>query len=149
MGIIPSAQADQVVINGYATLDFPVSVKLNKTGCQNIPFEYITDDNLARENTVFLVAITPNSSKRVYGYAVWFSTQTYMGDKALPPMPRIGVLQVKVCRKAFMYSSTSTQLTLAAKPGTYTVKFNAGNTDPVTGSVFGEKIELTRKIKFF
>jgi hypothetical protein len=48
-----------------------------------------------------------------------------------------------------MFSSTSTQLTLAAKPGTYTVKFNAGITDPITGSVIGKKIELTRKIKFY
>jgi hypothetical protein len=85
----------------------------------------------------------------VYGYAAWFSTQTSLGDKALPPMARIGVLQVKVCRTAFMYSKSSTKLTLAAKPGVYTVNFNAGNTDPVTGSLIGEKIELTRKIKFY
>jgi hypothetical protein len=142
------AHADQIVLDGYATLNYPSTVKLNRTGCQNIPFEYVTDENLSRENTVFLVAITPNNSKRVYGYAAWLSTQTYMGDKALPPMARIGVLQVKVCRKAFMYSSLSTKLTLASKPGTYTVYFNAGNTDPVTGSVIGERIEIKRKIKF-
>jgi hypothetical protein len=145
---IPSAHADQIVLDGYATLDFPATVKLVKTGCQNIPFKYVTDDNLSRENTVFLVAITPNDSKRVYGYAAWFSTQTALGDKALPPMARIGVLQVKVCRTAFMYSKSSTKLTLAAKPGTYKIYFNAGNTDPATGSLIGEKIELIRKIKF-
>jgi hypothetical protein len=149
VGVVPTARADQIVIDGYATIDFPASVKLNKTGCQNIPFKYVTDDNLSRENTVFLVAITPNESKRVYGFATWFSTQTSLGDKALPPMARIGVLQVKVCRKAFMYSPSSTKLTLAAKPGTYTVNFNAGNTDPATGSLIGEKIEITRKIKFY
>jgi hypothetical protein len=148
LGFIPSAYADQVILDGYVTLDYPGMVKLNKTGCQNIPFKYVTDENLSRENTVFLVAITPNDSKRVYGYAAWFSTQTHLGDKALPPMARIGVLKVKVCRKAFMYSSLSTKLTLASKPGTYTVYFNAGNTDPITGSVIGERIELKRTIRF-
>ncbi len=148
LGIIPSAHADQVIINGYATINYPSSVKLNKTGCQNIPFQYVTDDNLPRENTVFFVAITPKNSKRVYGYAAWFSTQTSLGDKALPPMSRIGVLQVKVCRKAFMYSSSSKNLTLAAKPGNYLIQFNAANTDPVNGSVIGEKIEMIRPIIF-
>lgn len=47
-----------------------------------------------------------------------------------------------------MSSPSSTKLTLGAKPGIYTISFNAGNTDPVTGSLIGEKIELTRKIKF-
>jgi hypothetical protein len=124
-------------------------VKLKKTGCQNIPFKYVTDENLSRENTVFIVAITPKESNRVFGFATWLSTQTSMGEKALPPMARIGVLQVKICRKAFMYSRNSTNLTLAAKPGTYTANFRAGNTDPVTGSLIGERIELTREIKFY
>ncbi len=147
--VLPSAHADQIVIDGYASIDYPSAVKLKKTGCQNIPFKYVTDDDLSRENTVFLVAITPNGSKRVYGFATWFSTQTSLGEKALPPMARIGVLQVKVCRKAFMYAPSSTKLTLAAKPGTYTINFNAGITDPVTGALIGEKIELTREIKFY
>ena len=147
MGVIPSAHAEEIIIDGYVTINYPATVKLNKTGCQNIAFKYVTDENLSRENTVFLVAITPNDSKRVYGYAAWFSTQTYMGDEALPPMARIGVLQVKVCRKAFMASSKSTKLTLASKPGTYTVVFGAGTYD-ATGSLTGEKIEFKRKIKF-
>ena len=149
VGVFPSAQAVQIVIDRYATIDYANKVKLNKTGCQNIPFKFVTDDDLARENTFFFIAITPNESKRVYGYAAWFSTQTSLGDKAHPPMARIGVLQVKVCRKAFMYAPSSTTLTLAAKPGTYTVYFNAGTTDPVTGAVVGEKIEIKRFIKFY
>ena len=148
MGVIPSAHAEEITIEGYVTINYPATVKLNKTGCQNIAFKYVTDENLPRENSVFLVAITPNDSKRVYGYAAWISTLTYMGDQALPPMARIGVLQVKICRKAFMYSSKSTKLTLASKPGTYTIYFNAGTYDE-TGSLSGEKIELKRKIKFF
>jgi hypothetical protein len=147
IGVIPAAHAEEIIIDGYVTINYPAMVKLNKTGCQNIAFKYVTDDDLPRENTVFLVAITPNDSKRVYGYAAWASTQTYMGDQALPPMARIGVLQVKICRKAFMYSAKSTKLTLASKPGTYTVYFNAGTYDE-TGSLTGEKIEFKRKIKF-
>ena len=147
-GVFPPAQAAQIIIDRYATIDYATKVKLTKSGCQNIPFRFVTDDDLARENTFFFVAITPNDSKRLYGYAAWFSTQTSLGDKAHPPMARIGVLQVKVCRKAFMYAPSSTTLTLAAKPGTYTVHFNAGTTDPLTGAVVGEKIELTRKINF-
>jgi hypothetical protein len=147
MGVIPSAHAEEIIIDGYVTINYPATVKLNKTGCQNIAFKYVTDEILSRENTVFLVAITPNDSKRVYGYAALFSTQTYMGDEALPPMARIGVLQVKVCRKAFMYSSKSTKLTLASKPGSYTIYFNAGTYDE-TGSLTGKKIEFKRKIKF-
>ena len=148
IGFIPSAHADQITIDGYVTIDYPATVKLKKTGCQNIPFKFVTDENLSRENTVFVIAITPINSKRVYGYAAWFSTQTSQGDQALPAMARIGVLQVKICRKAFMYSSKSTNLTLASKPGVYKIYFNASHTDPVTGSLIGEKIELTRKIKF-
>lgn len=148
VGLIPSAYADQIVLDGYATIEYPSEIKLKKVGCQDIPFNYVTDENLSRENTVFLIAITPNNSKRVYGFATWLSTQTSLGDKALPPMARIGVLKVKVCRNAYQSSPTSTKLALAAKPGVYTISFNAGNTDPVTGSLIGEKIELTRKIRF-
>ncbi|MSV56956.1 MAG: hypothetical protein F2906_07135 [Actinobacteria bacterium] len=148
MGVIPSAHAEEITIDGYVTINYPATVKLNQTGCQNIAFKYVTDENLPRENSVFLVSITPNDSKRVYGYAAWMSTLTYMGDQALPPMARIGVLQVKICRKAFMYSSKSTKLTLASKPGTYTIYFNAGTYDE-NGSLTGEKIEFKRKIKFY
>ena len=148
LSAMPSATATQILIEGYATIDYPTKVKLGKSGCQNIPFKYVTDELLPRENTVFTIAITPKGSKRVYGIAAWFSTQTSAGEKALPPMSRIGVLQVKVCRKAFWYSPTATKLTLASKPGKYRLFFNAGSTDPVTGSLIGEKIEIIREIEF-
>ena len=147
MGFTPSAHADRIEIPGYATVNFPTTVKLQKTGCQEIPFSYETDENLARENTVFIVAIAPQNSKKAYGYAPWFSTQTYMGDKALPAMARIGVLQVKICRKPFLYSSKATVKTPGISPGTYRIIFDAGNTDPATGAVVGERIELFRTIK--
>jgi hypothetical protein len=147
-GLISPAFADQVVIDGFATLAYPNSVKLKKTGCQTIPITYETDDKLSRENTVFLVAIVPQNSKQTYGYAAWFSTLTYLGDQALPPMARIGALQVKVCRKAWMYSSKATKPTPAIVPGTYRILFNAGYYDSVTGVLLEDKIEIIRKIKF-
>jgi hypothetical protein len=64
-------------------------------------------------------------------------------------MSRVGVLQVKVCRKAFLYSSTATKVTLASKPGKYRIFFNASFTDPETGSLIGEKIEMIREIEFY
>jgi len=149
LGLMPEANADQVAIDGFATLNYPAKVKLKSTGCQEILFDYVTDDTLARENTVFFVAITPTNSKQSLGYAAWFSTQTYMGEKALPPMARIGTLRVKVCRKAFMYSTAATKKTPGINPGTYRVYFDAGNLDPETGAISGEKIEITRLIKFY
>jgi hypothetical protein len=144
-----SARADEVVLDGFATLNYPAEVKLKAKGCQEIPIRYVTDDNLSRENTVFLVSITPTNSKQSHGYAAWFSTQTAMGEKALPPMARIGALQVKVCRKAFIYSTAATKKTPGIKPGKYRIFFNAGNMDPESGRVVGEKIEIIRVIKFY
>lgn len=148
VSLVPTAYADEVTIEGFATLNYPAQVKLKATGCQYVSVPYVTDDNLARENTVFFVAITPTNSKQSYGYAAWFSTQTAMGDQALPSMSRIGKLQVKVCRKPFIYSSAATKKTPGIKPGTYRIFFNAGYLDPVTGDIVGEKIEITRSIKF-
>lgn len=143
------AHADSVVIEGFATLDYPSEVKLKATGCQEIPIRYITEENLPRENTTFLVAVTPNDSKQTYGYAAWLSTQTSKGKKALPSMARIGTLKLKVCRKAFFYSSAATKKTPGIKRGTYRIFFNAGNLDPQTGALVGDKIEIIRFIKFY
>jgi hypothetical protein len=146
---MPTAVASELVIPGFATVNYPESVKLKKTGCQNIPFKYLTDENLVRENTVFLISIAPENTKRVYGYVAWLSTQTSMGENALPSMARIGILQLKVCRKAFMYSSQATRKTPGITPGTHRIFFNAGNVDPITGNVIGEKIEIIRSIRFY
>lgn len=143
-----SAQADQVIIEDFVTITYPQSIKLKKTGCQEITFPYVTSDTLPRENTAFLIAITPVKSKQTYGYAAWFSTQTHLGEKALPPMARIGSLKVKVCRKAFLYSSNSTKKTPAISPGVYRIHFDATYIDPETGGLIGEKFEEYRDIRF-
>lgn len=143
-----SAIADQVVIEDFVTINYPQSIKLKKTGCQEIAFPYVTSENLPRENTAFLIAITPIKNKQTYGYAAWFSTQTYKGENALPPMARIGSLKVQICRKAFFYSSKSTKKTLASSPGKYRIIFNATYIDPITGGPTGEKFEEIREIVF-
>jgi hypothetical protein len=148
-GFMPNAAASEIVIPGFAMVSYPESVKLKKTGCQNIPFKYLTDENLVRENTAFLIAIAPQDSKRVYGFVAWLSTQTSMGENALPSMSRIGILQLKVCRKPFLYSPKATRKTPGIAPGNHRIFFNAGNLDPATGNVVGEKIEIIRDIKFY
>ena len=145
---IESASAEETTIPGFVTLTYPNLVKLKKTGCQEIPVHYVTDENLARENTVFFVAITPFTSRQTFGYAAWFSTQTYRGTNALPPMARIGTLKVKVCRSPFLYSGNATKKTPGINPGTYRLYFDAGYLDAQTGDLVGEKIEIAKVIKF-
>ena len=144
----PSANADQAVLEGFATFTYPTIVKLKKSGCQEIQIKYTTDENLARENTVMIVALTPTNSRRAYGYAAWMSTLTFMGENALPAMSRIGVLPVKVCRKEWMYSTKATKLTPAINPGTFRLVLGGSTYDAVTGEMSAEKIEIYRSIKF-
>lgn len=147
--VIPApANADEVVLEGFATFNFPSTVKLRKTGCQEIKVNYVTDEDLPRENSVMIVAITPMNSRRAHGYAAWLSTLTYMGEDALPAMARIGTLPIKVCRKAWMFSAKATKLTPAITPGTYQIIFGGSFYDAVTGEMNDGKIEISRKIKF-
>jgi hypothetical protein len=138
-----------LTIPEFADFKYPDRVKLKPKGCQNIPIEYVTDDNLSRENTVFLVAITSKTTKQAYGYAAWFSKQTALGENALPPMARIGVLQIKVCRTPFKYSKNATKMTPGIKPGIYRIFFDAGTTDAQTGEVSKDKIEIIRYINMY
>ena len=142
------AKADQAVLEGFASFSYPTTIKLKKSGCQEIQIKYTTNENLARENTVMLVAVTPPSSRRAYGYVAWMSSMTFMGEEALPPMPRIGTLTIKVCRKEWLYSSKATKLTPAIFPGTFRLVFAGSTYDAVTGEMNQEKIEIYRKITF-
>lgn len=142
------ASADQVTLNGFSTFTYPGAVKLKKSGCQEIPIGYVTDEKLPREDTAFLIVITPKSNKKAYGLVAWFSTLTYMGENAMPANSRIGTLKIKVCRKPWLYSSKATKLTPAITPGTYRIFFDGSFVDPITGGLVGEKIEIIRTIKF-
>lgn len=145
---VAPAGADEVELPGYTKLTYPESVKLKKNGCQKINVSYETEEALSRENTFFLIAITPKTSKRSVGSAAWFATLTHMGDKALPAMSRIGALQVKVCRKAWLFSANATKLTPAVQPGSYRIFFIGGTIDPATGATMQEKVEIIRSISF-
>lgn len=141
------AMADVATLEGFATFTYPTTVKLKKSGCQEIRVKYVTDENLPRENSVMIVAITPTNSRRAYGYAAWLSTLTYMGENALPPMARIGSLPIKVCRKEWLYSPKAENLTPAINPGTFRIVFGGSFYDPITGEMSTEKVEIYRKIK--
>ena len=146
LGTLP-AHADDVTIPGFADLNYSNPVKLKSSGCQELKFSYITDDNLARESTVFLVELVHKSKKIIYGGAVWFSAMTYKGPDALPSMSRIGNLKIKVCRKAWVMGSGSNQEKFpAVNPGTYRLYFAGGNMDPDTGAKSGDKVEVTKTL---
>ena len=144
------AKAANLTIPGFAEINYQSSVKLKPKGCQNLKFSYVTDDNLARENTVFLVQLVHKTKKIVYGGAVWFSAFTSKGPDALPAMPRIGTLQIKICRNAWTAGTDANQQKYPAViPGTYRLYFAGGYVDPETGEKTGEKIEELRQIKLF
>jgi hypothetical protein len=145
---MPAAYAADVTIEGFASLTYEDPVKLKTTGCQDIKFSYVTDDNLARENTVFLVQLVHKSKKIIYGGAVWFSTFTSKGPDALPSMSRIGTLKIKICRNAWtMGTGASKEKLPAVVPGTYRLYFAGGYVDPETGTKTGDKVEVYRMLK--
>ena len=141
------AHADDVTIPGFADINYSNPVKLKSSGCQDLKFSYVTDDTLARENTVFLVQLVHKSKKIVYGGAVWFSAMTYKGPDALPSMSRIGTLKIKVCRKAWVMGTGSNQEKFpAVTPGTYRLYFAGGTMDPETGAKSGDKVEVIKTL---
>ena len=145
---MPVAHAADVTIEGFANLNYEDSVKLKKTGCQDLPFPYMTDDNLVRENTVFLVQLVHKSKKIVYGSAVWFSKVTSKGPDALPSMSRIGTLKIKICRKAWTTGTGANKEKFPAViPGTYMLYFAGGYVDPETGMKTGDKVEVYKTLK--
>jgi len=147
LGSMPAAHAADVKIEGFANLTYEDLVKLKAKGCQDLKFSYVTDDNLARENTVFLVQLVHKSKKLIYGGAVWFSTTTYKGPDALPPMSRIGTLTIKICRKAWeMGTGSKKEKFPAVNPGTYRLYFAGGNLNPDTGAKSGDKVEVTKTL---
>jgi len=144
----PAAHAADVRIEGFANLSYVDSVKLKKTGCQDLTFSYMTDDDLARENTVFLVQLVHNSKKTIYGSAVWFSKITSKGPEALPPMSRIGTLKIKICRTAWTMGTGANKEKLPAiGTGTYRLYFAGGYLDPETGLKTGDKVEVYKTLK--
>ncbi len=141
------SHADETTINGYVNLTYTNPIKLKSSGCQNVAFPYITDDSLARENTVFLIQLVHKTKKIIYGGTVWFSSLTSKGADALPAMSRIGTLQMKICRKPWSSGVGSNKINYpGVTPGSYRLYFAAGNVDPLTGGPSGSKIELIKPV---
>lgn len=148
MGSMPSAHATDVTIEGFATLTYQDPIKLKTSGCQDLKFSYITEDDLARENTVFLVQLVHKSKKLTYGGAVWFSEITSRGPDVLPSMSRIGVLKLKVCRNSWVMGTGALKEKFPAViPGSYRLYFAGGYVDPETGAKTGDKVEVYKTLK--
>jgi len=147
LGVTP-ANAEDVTIPGFAKINYSKVVRLKTKGCQELKFSYVTDENLALENTAFIVQLAHKSKKIVYGGAAWFSTFTSQGPDALPSMPRIGSLKIKICRNSWVMGMGSNQQKYpAVNPGTYRLYFAGGYVDPETGVKIGEKIEVIKSLK--
>jgi hypothetical protein len=148
MGSMPPAHAAEVTIEGFATLTYQDQVKLKVSGCQDLRFSYTTEEDLARENTVFLVQLVHKSKKQIYGGAVWFSEFTSKGPDALPSMSRIGTLKIKVCRNSWVMGAGALKEKFpAVSPGSYRLYFAGGYVDPETGAKTGDKVEVFRTLK--
>ena len=144
-----AVEKTETYIPSYVSVTYPSTVTLKSKGCQNITFSYTVDEDLPLENTVWLVQIVHSTKNAIYGGNSWFSTLNYMGDKALPPLPRAGVRSVKVCRKTwFEGKGANKQSVPVIKPGKYRLYFAGVTLDPVTGSKIGEKTEVYKTIVF-
>jgi hypothetical protein len=145
---LPAAQASDATIQGFVSITYDDPVKLKKTGCQELNFSYMTEDALARENTVFVIQLIHKSKKILFGGTAWFSKFTSNGPEALPSMPRIGNLKIKVCRTPWLMGSGANAMKVSAiKPGKYRLYFAGGYVDPETGEKTGEKVEIYKTLK--
>jgi hypothetical protein len=139
----------ETLIPGYVTVKYPSQVTLKSSGCQNINFEYLIEEDLSLENTVWLVQILHLTKKQLFGEAAWFSVMTYKGEEAIPSLPRAGKRTAKVCRKQWTQKSSETTRTYTGiKPGKYRLYLAGVTLDPVTGDMLGEKTEFFKSIVF-
>jgi hypothetical protein len=139
----------ETIIPGYATVSHPSTVILKSKGCQNINFEYIVDEELPLENTLWLVQIVHATKNIIYGGNSWFSNLTYLGDEALPSLPRAGVRTAKVCRTTWVEGKGTNKVSVpGVKPGKYRLYFAGVMVDPTTGKKLGEKTEVFKSIIF-
>jgi hypothetical protein len=144
-----AVEMTEIEIPGYVYLSYPSEVTLKKSGCQTIKFNYVVDENLPLENTVWLVQIIHQTKKELFGEIAWFSVMTYKGEDAIPSLPRAGIKDAKICRKPWTTSSADTTRKYSgAKPATYRMYFAGVTLDPLTGALLGEKTEFFRSIKF-
>jgi hypothetical protein len=146
INIIPTyAATKNVVLPGFASINYSDSIKLQKKGCQEIKFNYVIDETLQSTDTVYIIQLVHKSQKIVYGGTTWFSELTYVRDK-LPSMSRIGVLPMKICRSSWIFKANSGSTKYSAvKSGAYDLYFSYGYLDS-NGDVLGEKSVIRKPI---
>jgi hypothetical protein len=150
LGTSSPAFADAtVVIPGFTEISYPSEVKIGSSGCKTIKFAYVNDEDLVQENSVFLIQILHKTKKVTHGFGAWFSTMTANPSSVdLGPLPRAGIIPIKLCKKKWTSGTGSNKATLAATPpGTYRIYFTAGFVDAVTGAPLPGKIEIFKTLK--
>jgi hypothetical protein len=138
----PISRAENQIIEvpGFASLEYPKLVKLSKTNCQNIPIKYEINQELDIENAALLIQIGYIKKKQQAGYTAWFGN--IPSSSGLAPMPMIGGLKLKVCKKKWKLRD---EIFIGVKPGSYNV-YIAYGVYQVDGSV--QKKVISEKIKF-
>ena len=138
-----------VEIPGFTEVSYPPNVTLGKSGCKTINFKYVNDEYLVQENSVFLIQILHKTKKITHGYGAWFSVITSNPSSIeLGPMPRAGIIPVKLCKKKWYAGSGANRKAMAATlPGTYRIYFAAGYVDATTGNPLEGKQELFKTLK--
>jgi hypothetical protein len=150
LGITAPAYAKvSVVIPGFTEITYPAAVKFGSSACKTIKFSYVNDENLTQENSAFLIQILHKTKKINQGFGAWFSTMTAnQSSIEIGPLPRAGVLPIKICKKKWATGSGANKATMAATPpGTYRIYFAAGFVDAITGAPLDGKIEIFKTLK--
>lgn len=141
--------AETVVIPGFTEISYPAEVKMGSSSCKTIKFKYVNDEDLAQENSVFLIQILHKTKKIDQGFGAWFSKMTANPNYVdLAPLPRAGEIPVKLCKKKWTAGTGDNKTNFAATPpGIYRIYFAAGYLDAVTGTPLPGKIEIFRTLK--
>jgi hypothetical protein len=118
------------ILENFVQINYSDSIKLKSKGCQELKFNYIIDDNLPLEKTVFIIQLVHKSKKIIYGYGFWFSDID--PDDGLPSMSRIGTIPMKICRNNWQTKSdTGVTKYTGVKPGDYDLYFAYGYYDKI------------------
>lgn len=140
--VSPTAIAESRIVDvpGFATLEYPKQVKLLKSNCQNVTIKYEINEELDLDGAALLVQMGSIKRKKQVGYTAWFGN--IPGSTAMLPMPMIGGMKVKVCKKDWKLKD---QKFIGVKPGSYDV-YIAYGVYQIDGTV--QKEVITKKIKF-
>ena len=140
--VCPTAKAESRIVNvpGFATLEFPKQVRLLKSNCQNITVKYEINEELDLDGAALLVQMGSIKRKKQIGYSAWFGN--IPGSTATLPMPLIGGIKVKVCKKDWKLKDENF---IGVKPRSYDV-YIAYGIYQIDGSA--QKKEITKKIRF-